>query len=64
MFQRLSLHFQIIFGFWTSTKCDVGEFKKATYLVVARQCEHIFCLLTSPKRNLDEVEKAMIQVVE
>jgi len=32
--------------------------------VVARHCELIFCVLTSPKRHLDEVEKATIQVVE
>ena len=32
--------------------------------VVARNGELIFCLLTSPKCDLDEVEKAMIHVVE
>ena len=32
--------------------------------MVARHCELIFCLLTSPKCDLDEFEKAMIQVVE
>ena len=33
-------------------------------VVVARHCEPISCLLTSPKLVLDEVGKAMIQVVE
>jgi len=32
--------------------------------VVARHCELIFCLLTSPKCDLNEVEKAMFQVVK
>ena len=33
-------------------------------LVVARHCELVFCLLTNPKLVLDEVDKAMVQVVE
>jgi len=32
--------------------------------VVARHCELIFCLFTIPKCDLDEVEKALILVVE
>ena len=32
--------------------------------MVVRNCELIFCLMTNPKCNLDEVEKTMIQVVE
>jgi len=42
----------------------LGRIKKATLLVFAMHCELILCLLTSPKCNLDEVEKVMIQVVE
>jgi len=38
--------------------------KKATFLVVAKQFGRIFCLLTSSKCDLDEVDKAMIQFVE
>jgi len=45
-------------------KYDLGEFKKATFVVVARHCDLIFCLLTSQKCDLDEVGKAMFQVVE
>jgi len=40
------------------------EVKKATFLVVARHCELIFCLLTTTKCDLFEVDKPMIQVVE
>jgi len=32
--------------------------------VVARHFKIIFCFMTSPKCDLEEVEKAMIQVVE
>ena len=45
-------------------KSYLGEVNKATFLVVARHCELIFCLFTSPKCDLDEVEIALIQVVE
>jgi len=38
--------------------------KKAMFQVVARHCELIICLLTSPKCDLGEVGKAMIQLVE
>ena len=37
---------------------------KATFLVIVGHCELIFCLLTSPKRDFDKVEKAIIQVFE
>jgi len=40
------------------------EFKKATFLVVARHCELTFCLFTSPKFDLHEVQKSMNQVFE
>ena len=50
-------HFQNIFDFWTSKKCDLCEVKKETFLMVAKQCELIFCSLTSPKCELDEVKK-------
>jgi len=62
LFQGQVWHFQPIFGLWDSPKYDFGEFNKATFLVVARICELIFCLLTIPK--LVEIVKAMIQVVE
>ena len=32
--------------------------------MVVRHCELIFCLLNSPKCDLDEIVKAMIPVVE
>ena len=38
--------------------------KNATFLADARHCELILCLVTSPKCDLDEVEIAMIEVVE
>jgi len=41
-----------------------GEVKKAIFLVVDRHCELILCLLTSPKCDLDEGEKVIIQDVE
>ena len=47
-----------------SQKYDFGEFNKATFLEVVRHCELIFCLMTRPKWDLDEVEKALIEVVE
>jgi len=59
MFQGLSWQFQLIFGHWTSPKCDLGEVKQATFLVVGRHSELILCLLTSPKCDLDYFEKAM-----
>ena len=37
---------------------------KAKFLVIARHCELIFCLLSTPKCDFDKVEKAMIQVFE
>ena len=52
---------QPILGLWTRPKCYLRE---AIFLLFARHCELIFCLFTSPKCDLDEVEKAMIQVVE
>ena len=63
MFQGTAWQFQPIFDLWTSPKFELGEFNKATFLVVLRHCELIFCLMTNPKCDLDEVEKAMIQVV-
>ena len=52
------------FGLWDKPKCNYGELKKVTPLVVARHFEQIFCPLASQKCHLDEVEKAMFQVVE
>jgi len=48
----------------TSRNCDFGKMKNATFLADARHCELILCLVTSPKCDLDEVEIAMIEVVE
>ena len=45
-------------------KMRLGSRKKATFLVVARQWELIFCVMNSPKCDFHEVEKAMIQVFE
>jgi len=45
-------------------KIDFGELNKATFPVVARHCELIFCLMTNPNCDLGEVEKAMLQVAE
>ena len=56
MFQGLAWHFHLIFGLWTSRNCDLSELKKATFLVVASRCELIFCLLTSTKFDLDDIE--------
>ena len=61
IFQWPRWHIQPIFGLWTRPKCYLHE---AIFLVDARHCELIFCLFTSPKCDLDEVENAMIQVVE
>ena len=38
--------------------------KRATFLMVARHCELIFCPLISPKCDLGEVKKAMFEVAE
>ena len=51
---------QLLFGLWNSRKCDFVEFDKVNFLVVEGNCEIIFCLLTSPKFDFGEVEKAMI----
>ena len=51
MFQGLGL-------ILTSLKCDLHELVKAMIQVLASHFELIFCLLTSPKYNLGEVEKA------
>ena len=46
--------FDIIFGLWTSPKCDLGEVKEAKFLVVARHCElFFFLLLNQPKICLE-----------
>ena len=42
----------------------MGEVKKSTFLVVARHCEIIFCLLMSPKCDLDEVDKTIFQEIK
>jgi len=42
----------------------LGEFNKATLLVVGRHCDLIFCLLINKKCFSDKVEKDMIQVFE
>jgi len=47
---------------WTSSKCDFGELKNVAFLVFAWHCELIFCLLSSPKCGLDEVEKAIFML--
>jgi len=52
------------FGPWTRRKCYLREIIKATFLVVARHFELIFCLSTSQKCDFGEVEKAMFQIVE
>jgi len=52
------------FGPMDQPEMGLGEVNKAIILLDARHCELIFCLLTSPKWDLDEVEKAMIPVVE
>ena len=59
----LSWHFQLLFGLWNSLVFNLGELKKRL-LVVEMHCYLIFCLLTSPKCGLVEVEKPMIHVVE
>jgi len=64
LLQGAAWHFQHIFGLWISPKYYIGEFNKATFLVVGRYCELIFCLKTNTKCDLDEVEKTIIQVVE
>ena len=60
MFQGIAYPFRLISGLWIRSKCDLGE--KTTFLLVARHWKLIFCLLTSPKYVLDEVEKSMYQV--
>ena len=40
---------------------DFGEVEKAIFQVVARLWEHIFFLLTTPKCDLVEVEKAILK---
>ena len=45
-------------------KSEMGEFNKASFLVVVRHCEHIFWLLIYPNFDLVEVEKAMNEDVE
>jgi len=40
----------------TNTKCNLGEFEKVMFQMVARHCEMNFCLLTSTKCDLGEVE--------
>ena len=40
----------------------LGRIKKATFLVVAKQWELIFCVINTPKFDFVEVEKAMFQV--
>jgi len=64
MFQGTAWQFQPIFDLWTSPKFELGEFNKATFLVVLRHCELIFWPLTYPNCDLNEVEIAMIQVDE
>jgi len=44
-----------------STKFDFGYVEKAMFQLVARHSELVFFLLTSPKRELDEIEKVMFQ---
>ena len=55
MFQGLAFHFELNL---TSLKCDLHELVKAMIQVLASHFELIFCLLTSPKYYLGEVEKA------
>ena len=63
MFEQQVWQFQHISGFWISQKCGLFMFKRI-FLVVSRHCEVIFCSLTSPKCDLDEVEKEMFEIVE
>ena len=52
----LSTYFRLL----GQPKMRLGEGKEATFFVVARHFELIFCHYISPKCDLDEVEKAMI----
>ena len=63
MFQGLAWHLNLFSASGPGHNANWVKSKKR-FSVFARYCELIFCLLTSPKCDLDWVGKAMIQVVE
>ena len=52
MFQVGDRHSELIFSLLTTKKWALCEFKNAMIQVLARQCDLICFLLTSPKRDL------------
>ena len=59
MFQGTEWNFQPTMDLWACPKNELGEFNKASFLVVVRHCEHIFLPFTYPNCDLVEVVKAM-----